>query len=83
MSNKCKYCGFVGTNDEMEKHAGEMCWEQNYEKFVEECAKECLCCPECWEVPCGGCLAGGVCDNICFCHEKEYEETFEQLIQGI
>lgn len=25
MAGKCKYCGFVGTNDEMEKHAGEMC----------------------------------------------------------
>jgi hypothetical protein len=23
----CKWCGFAGTNDEMESHAGEMCWE--------------------------------------------------------
>ena len=25
MAGKCKYCGFVGTNDEMANHAGEMC----------------------------------------------------------
>lgn len=28
MENKCKYCGFSGTNDEMEKHAGDMCFER-------------------------------------------------------
>jgi len=27
MSGKCKYCGFVGTNDAMADHAGEMCHE--------------------------------------------------------
>ena len=27
MSDICKYCGYVGTNDAMEKHAGEMCQE--------------------------------------------------------
>jgi hypothetical protein len=25
MAGKCVYCGFTGTNEEMEKHAGEMC----------------------------------------------------------
>jgi len=45
--------------------------DAEYEKFVEECAKECTCCPDCWDVPCGGCLSGGICDNICFCNDKE------------
>ena len=25
MAGKCKYCGFVGTQDEIVDHAGEMC----------------------------------------------------------
>ena len=45
--------------------------DAEYEKFVEECAKECTCCPDCWDVPCDGCLSGGICDNICFCNDKE------------
>ena len=31
VAGKCKYCGFVGTNDEMVDHAGEMCYEWNGE----------------------------------------------------
>ena len=26
--NKCKYCGYTGTNDDMAEHAGEMCHEK-------------------------------------------------------
>ena len=41
MENKCKYCGFCGTNDEMEKHAGEMCFERsNRAVDIQETATE-------------------------------------------
>lgn len=41
------------------------------EKFLAEMAKQCRSCPECWDVPCGGCVAGGVCDRICNCEPDD------------
>lgn len=37
-------------------------------------ARECRCCPDCWDVPCGGCQAGGVCDDICHCLDVDDDE---------
>lgn len=34
-----------------------------YEKFKEECVKDCRCEPP-WECPCAGVLAGGFCDEM-------------------
>ena len=36
MPGKCKYCGFVGTNDELADHAGEMCQGDHQPDTVEE-----------------------------------------------
>ena len=36
MAGKCKYCGFVGTNDEMADHAGEMCQGDHQPDTMEE-----------------------------------------------
>lgn len=33
--------------------------QPEYQDFVEECAKGCMC----ENAPCDGCLAGGVCDG--------------------
>ena len=42
-----------------------------YQQWLQELAEECMCCPICWEVPCGGCMAGGICDEMCICHEED------------
>ena len=40
----------------------------SYRAFIIDCAKACRCCPECSDVPCGACMAGGVCDAFeCEC----------------
>lgn len=41
-------------------------------------AKDCRCCSRCWECPCGGCLAGGICDDHrCSCDDP-HENTFDE-----
>lgn len=45
-----------------------------YQQWLEELAKECTCCSVCWDVPCGGCMAGGMCDNMCICEDDECDE---------
>ena len=47
--------------------------DPEYQQWLEEAAKKCTCCPVCWEVPCDGCLAGGICDNICNCEEQGFK----------
>lgn len=42
--------------------------EPGYDEWLAEAAKGCRCCADCWEVPCGGCQAGGICDNHCACY---------------
>lgn len=32
--------------------------------LVAELAAKCCCCSCCWECPCPGCCAGGVCDDM-------------------
>ena len=40
------------------------------DEFYAEVAKTCRNCTECGQqVPCPGCCAGGVCDEMCACHE--------------
>ena len=45
--------------------------DKAYEEWVAKVADECTCCPKCWEVPCGGCLSGSICDDMCTCDEEE------------
>lgn len=49
------------------------------EKFLQECALMCRCCSRCWQVPCGGCTAGGFCDAAdCTCDdEPEYDPEYD------
>lgn len=46
-----------------------MSWEDGigYTEFVQECIRHCSCCPDCWDVPCDGTMAGGICDHMCHC----------------
>ena len=35
--------------------------------------EQCYCCPECNQVPCGGVVQGGLCDQMpCRCEDPEY-----------
>ncbi len=45
--------------------------DPSYQRFLADCAKDCRCCSRCWDKPCAGCTAGGVCDDICHCDELE------------
>lgn len=43
--------------------------------FLAECAKSCTCCGTCWSVPCDGCQAGGICDEMtCRCEDASADE---------
>ena len=77
------YCKPYGMTDEefqwevqqaQERHAeweseqeSEPATDKAYQEWITKVAEECDCCPRCWEVPCNGCLRGGVCDNMCIC----------------
>lgn len=42
------------------------------ERWLKELAEHCRCCPICWQVPCAGCMQGGICDMMgCEC-ENDY-----------
>lgn len=42
-----------------------------YQRFLVEAAKDCRCCAGCYQVPCAGCTAGGVCDAMaCRCDDE-------------
>lgn len=41
-----------------------------YQAHLCQLAESCTCCPECSDVPCGGCQAGGLCDNYCRCDDE-------------
>lgn len=44
--------------------------DDDYRRFVLAAARDCRCCQDCSECPCGGCLAGGMCDDAeCHCDD--------------
>lgn len=45
--------------------------DASYEEFLAGCAMHCRCCCECWQVPCDGCVAGGICDEVCRCDDDD------------
>jgi len=50
------------------------------DEYLAETAKYCLCCPNCWGCPCGGCQAGGMCDRFrCRCIESSWEDDDEHI----
>jgi hypothetical protein len=49
--------------------------EEGIANFLARCAKDCKCCARCYERPCGGCCAGGVCDAMrCTCDDEDERE---------
>lgn len=47
------------------------------QQWLDELAKECHCCERCnGSAPCEGLMAGGFCDDVCFCGSEtdEYNE---------
>lgn len=75
MSEKCQHCNGTGVEPDPLDDPG-------YQEWLEDCAQGCECCPSCWDVPCPGCQAGGMCDRIpCSCdydgEEREWEEDEE------
>lgn len=47
----------------------------SYDQWIVNCAEACNCCPNCGSVPCGGCMAGGMCDNSpCRCDDEEWHD---------
>ncbi len=47
-------------------------------RYLAACARECRCCPQCSEFPCGGCTAGGVCDRICKCGDDDERDYWDE-----
>jgi hypothetical protein len=45
--------------------------EDGQQAWLTELAKTCRSCQGCWEVPCGGCQGGGVCDDHCHCGQRD------------
>ena len=44
--------------------------EETPTEVMDEWIKHCHCCDECnQDIPCGGVMAGGLCDNLCNCDE--------------
>ena len=41
--------------------------DDSYERHVADCVAACRCCRDCAPVPCAGTMAGGVCDEMCWC----------------
>lgn len=40
---------------------------QDHDRWLNACSRYCMCCHECAERPCAGAMAGGVCDQLCWC----------------
>lgn len=51
------------------------CARSSYDRFIESCMKDCRCCHECCNLPCDGTMAGGFCDEMCFCPSDEDVEA--------
>ena len=51
--------------------------DDDYQRFILAAAEACRCCQDCSECPCGGCLAGGICDDMA-CHCDDEPEEFEE-----
>lgn len=51
--------------------------DQTPQYVINEWKNRCSCCPDCHqEIPCGGVMAGSVCDNFCDCDEILSEEEY-------
>ncbi len=41
------------------------------DRWLNDLAASCHSCADCWNVPCEGCMAAGVCDQICVCDDDD------------
>ena len=58
--------------------------DPEYRAWLLQCASNCSCCSRCWESPCSGVLAGGMCDMItCQCEEIELEQSDDSDGDGV
>lgn len=53
--------------------AEELKADTSEDEFLEAASRECKCCPSCWQHPCAGCCAGGICDEMACCCNPESE----------
>ncbi|MEL6344052.1 MAG: hypothetical protein AAFV53_13110 [Myxococcota bacterium] len=45
-----------------------------HQEFLNQCAQECRCCPDCSEFPCAGVQTSGFCESLtCICGDDDYE----------
>lgn len=62
----------MGEQEDLERHN-----EEEREAWYAECTRGCNCCPTCWECPCAGCCAGGICDDMrCTCQDEKRDTTW-------
>jgi hypothetical protein len=54
-------------------------FDEGEEAWLSALAAECLCCGCCWDKPCGGCQAGGVCDAMPCNRDLRDDDTSEPL----
>lgn len=65
----------------MAELAAETPMEQDpeYQAWLDEIAKHCNCCPLCFmDIPCGGVMAGGLCDGMCICQLHEDDDHYDE-----
>ena len=52
--------------------------DPDYQEWINEISKQCDCCPECSEVPCGGVQCGGFCDMSCRCEDHDEVDCWDE-----
>lgn len=56
-----------------------MTFDASYQRYILAAARDCRCCQDCSECPCGGCLQGGMCDDLeCRCDDEPEDYDDEQ-----
>lgn len=56
--------------------------DDSEDEFLAECASLCRCCTDCGnQCPCGGVMAGGICDGLCRC-DQDSDERYDDGQDG-
>ena len=62
----------IRTVAEAERWVRDLLEAESESRFLAEAARGCMSCPQCSDVPCGACTAGGICDRLCHCEKDEW-----------